>query len=244
MPYQKQWELLKKTAELGKLPHAYLFYGQDRDGIRALAFNFVQLINGEDSLKNVHPDLHIVEPEENEEIEIIQIRDLRAKLSLRSYSAFFKTAIIDQADRLNQEAQSAFLKLLEEPSGQTLFILITAYPETILPTILSRVERMRFYSRRKEEDFDPAHIKKIGEISRLDLAGRFQRAKELSEDTADLKKMLEAWLWHFRSALLSGTDSDRPKIIQILKTMQTVHYLISTTNVNPRLALEIIMLEL
>jgi len=244
MLYQKQWELLKKTAELGKLPHAYLFYGPNLAGIKNLAFDFVGLINGEDSLSGVHPDLHIIEPQENGEIEIAQIRDLRAKLSLKSYLASFKAAIVDQADRLNQEAQSAFLKLLEEPSGQTLFILITKYPETILPTILSRLERMRFYSRRKEEDFDPAHIKKISEISRLDLAGRFQLAKKLSEDAAELKKMLEAWLWHFRSALLSGADSDRPKTIQILKTIQTIHHLISTTNINPRLALEIIMLEL
>ena len=238
--YQKQWQFLKRTVELGKIPHAYLFYGQNGSGIKDLALELVKLINGEDSLKGVHPDLVIIEPQDNGEIEISQIRELRSKLSLKSYSAPFKAAIIDQAHTLNEEAQSAFLKLLEEPKGLTLFILITSYPEMLLSTVLSRLERLRFCS--SPQKYSGDDIKKISEIRQGDLAERFQYAKELSEDPQNLKKILETWLEYFREELLS--DLRQTKTIKILKLLQTTHHLLSTTNVNRRLALEILMLEL
>ncbi|MEK7503797.1 MAG: DNA polymerase III subunit [Patescibacteria group bacterium] len=263
----KQWQLLKKTAELGKTPHALLFYGQLASGKRALALEFIKLLNCEakdfearpcltcracsDIKKNTHPDLTIVEPEESKEIKITQIRDLQNSLSLKSYSAPFKTVIIDKAHLLNQEAQSAFLKMLEEPKGNSLFILISEYPEMLLPTILSRVERLRFYSLPVSEK-NTKEKEAIGEITRLsseNLLSRFQYAKALADSSADLKSVLDIWLSYFRETLLgviNGKSSDYPimKLRKILKTIQDISFLISTTNVNNRLALEILMLEL
>ena len=158
--HQRQWKFLKKTFELGRISHAYLFCGQKHLGKATLAKEFIKLINCQqdsrqnkpcqkcrsckDIEKNQHPDFYLVEPEDGE-IKIAQIRNLIAKLSLCSFSAPFKTAIIDEAHCLNQEAQSALLKLLEEPKGRTLFILISEYQEMLLPTILSRVETIKFY---------------------------------------------------------------------------------------------------
>lgn len=239
MTYQKQWQFLKKMAELGKIPHALLFCGPDSEGKKALALDFIKLVNGEVQ-KKVNPDLLIIEPQGNKEIKISQIRELRSKLSLRAYSAPFKAVIIDKAHCLNQEAQSAFLKLLEEPKGQTIFILIAEYPEKLLPTILSRVEKLRFYS--SPPSWNEEKIKELLEVSRADLAQRFQYAKKLSEDPQSLPEILENWLRYFRAVLLSNLN--QTKTIKILKTIQTLHYLISTTNLNPRLALEILMIEL
>jgi len=263
----KQWQFLKKTAELGKTPHALLFYGQDACSKRTLALEFIKLLNCEakkfkdrpclacrgcqDIERNTHPDLTIIEPEEGKEIRITQIRDLQNNLSLKAYSAPFKAAIIDKAHLLNQEAQSAFLKILEEPKGNSLFILISEYPEMLLPTILSRVERLRFYSppvreRSKEEK---EAIDEIIELSRKNLLARFQYAKTMAEDSADLRGVLDVWLNYFRETLLA-TINGKPgdysvlKLRKILKTIQNITFLISTTNVNPRLALEILMIEL
>ncbi|MDO8559381.1 MAG: hypothetical protein Q7R84_03545, partial [bacterium] len=82
---------------------------------------------------------------------------------------------------------------------------------------------------------------KISKIVKSDLGKLFQHAKELADDPQNLKKTLESWLSYFREVLLS--DPSQAKIIKILKTIQSMHYLLSTTNVNPRLALEILMLE-
>lgn len=236
---------LKKAVELGKIPHALLFYGQGEEEKIAVAMEFVKLLNGAKSLEGVRPDLAIVEPllsqddSEEEEIKIAQIRELHSKLALKSYSSPFKVAIIKKAHYLNEEAQSALLKLLEEPKGRTIFILITEYPEILLPTILSRVERLRFSGSLKLE---PAAGEDISKIFKSALDKRFQYAKELSEDPKNLKKNLEAWMAYFREKLLA--DPNQPQLVKILKNIQSTHYLISTSNVNRRLALEILMLEL
>lgn len=262
--YSKQWEFLKKTQELGKTPHALLFCGQDSIGQKALALEFIKLLNCQalsqglgggacqkcracqDIEKKVHPDLFIIKPEENKEIKISQIRALHSQLSLRAYSAPFKAVIIDQAHCLNQQAQSAFLKLLEEPKGKTIFILITQYPEMLLLTILSRVERLRFYS--LAPSCPKEKTKELLELSRSDLVQRFHYAKKLSEEQPDLKVFLAPWLAHFREmfiATVNGQSQDYSltKLSRILKLIQTTDFLITTTNINRRLALEILMIE-
>ncbi len=242
MSYPKQWQFLKKMAELGRIPSALLFSGQDPKSIKSLALDFISLVNGY-KIKEGHPDLYIVGPDESGEIKISQIRELHAKLSLKSYSAPFKSIIIDRAHTLNWEAQSAFLKLLEEPKGQTLFILITDYPDLLLPTIISRVEHLKFPSRFPAlTDFQKKTISEMQKLKKADLAARFQYARKLSENPDNLREILEAWLRYFRDDLLAGKQ-DR-KNIKVVKTIQTVNFLLSTTNVNPRLALEILMLEL
>jgi len=258
--HQKQWQFLRKTAELGKTPHALLFYGQSSIGKKTLAVEFVKLLNCQnedfakrpcntcracrDMTKNTHPDLFIISPQENKEIKISQIRDLQINLSLKSYSAPFKAAIIDKAHLLNQEASAAFLKMLEEPKGKTVFILLSEYPEMLLPTILSRVERLRFLAPalRQKSDEEKKLVDEILKIGKQDLLVRFQYAKKLTEAPGDLKEVLDTWLAYFREKLLA--DIGDVKLRKILKTIQSITFLISTTNVNPRLALEMLMLEL
>lgn len=260
--HKKQWKFLEKSVELGKIPHAFLFSGQDSIGKTTFALEFIKLVNCQsqterpcgkcrscsDIDKKTHPDLFIIKPEEGKEIKISQIRNLNSKLSLRSYSAPFKAIIIDQAHFLNQEAQSAFLKLLEEPKGKTIFILISQYPDMLLPTILSRVERLKFYSPfQKKTDIETA--KEISKISKADLASRFQYAKELTGEDQDAEKTLDSWLSYFREKMIltaNNKNHDYPqvKLNRIIKTIQTTQFLISTTNVNTRLALEMLMLEL
>ena len=265
--HQKQWEFLKKTQELEKTPHALLFYGQNSIGKKALAIEFIKLLNCQDENiakrpckrcrtcldieKNVSPDLFIVDPQESKEIKISQIRALQNHLSLMAYSAPFKAVIIDKAHCLNQEAQSAFLKLLEEPKGKTVFILITEYQEMLLSTILSRVERIRFYGApvKAESVKQKKIISEMLKIKNQDMALRFQYAKELAEEPQNLKEVLETWLIYFREIFISAVNSQKKdgsqdKLSRILRLIQKTDFLISTTNVNPKLALEILMLEL
>ena len=119
----------------------------------------------------------------------------------------------------------------------------------LLPTILSRVERLRFYSALKTVDPQEKRIKEILQIGRSDLAMRFQYAQKLSQEPRDLKEILDLWLRYFREVLLltinnKSKDYSIAKLQRILRLIQTTSFLISTTNVNPRLALEMFMLEL
>ena len=205
MLYPKQWQYLKKTYELQKMPHALLFYGQHSIGKKALALELIKLLNCQygntaerpcqtcraclDIGKNVYPDLLIVEPEEDKEIKISQVRALHDHLALRAYASSFKAVMIDRAHLLNQEAQIAFLKLLEEPKGRTIFILLTQYPEMLLPTILSRVERLRFYStgtKFQVNEHQKQMIAELLKISKQELVLRFAYAKKLTETLLDV----------------------------------------------------------
>lgn len=316
--HQKQWQFFKKSAEMGKIPHGLLFYGQEQVGKKTFAIEFAKFLNCQlddnskkpcqkcknclDIGRKSYPDLIFVEPQSlNGEIQISQIRELARSLSLKSYSSRFKVAILDKAHSMNQEAQSCFLKLLEEPRGETILILISEYPEILLPTILSRVQKIRFSPLGNREiensllergipeekaryltslsfgkpgmidDFlqDVSKVdsqKKIIEdavkISKSDLAARFQYAKNLCGENPDnpaakLKEVLEIWLKFFRKIfLLHLADSKEKaeeqvpkqypisKLVKIIRTIQSTNFLLSTTNANPKLALEILLMEL
>jgi DNA polymerase-3 subunit delta' len=70
--------------------------------------------------------------------------ELRRIMSFRPVEGRWKIAMLSDADLLRKEAANAFLKLLEEPSAQTVFILTTSRPDRMLPTILSRCQHLRF----------------------------------------------------------------------------------------------------
>jgi DNA polymerase-3 subunit delta' len=77
-------------------------------------------------------------------ISIDDIRELRQGLSLHPYEGGRQAAVIAQADRMTEEAGNAFLKMLEEPSPSTIFILVSDRPNALLPTIVSRCQKVRF----------------------------------------------------------------------------------------------------
>ena len=90
LSYQKQWQFLKKTVELGKIPHALLFYGQNLTEKMSAALDFVKLINCQDERcrqdieKNVHPDLFIIEPQDKEITIAVQINGkVRAEILIQ-----------------------------------------------------------------------------------------------------------------------------------------------------------------
>ena len=70
--------------------------------------------------------------------------EVRRAMSFKPVEGRYKIAIMTDADLLRTEAANAFLKLLEEPGPQTVFVLTTSRPDRLLPTILSRCQRIRF----------------------------------------------------------------------------------------------------
>ena len=246
--HEKQWEFLKKSAELGRLPHALLFYGQKGLGKKALAIKFSKFLIKEIS----PPDFILIEPQ-GKEIQISQIRDLIQKLSFKPYLADFKIAVLNKAHLMSQESQNCFLKFLEEPTDKTYLILITEYPAMLLPTILSRVQKLRFFPEKGFENEDNKElISDLVKISESDLAFRFKYAKDVQ--TGDLKETLDTWLRYFRKILISRLIQEKKtdtfsnysinKLKDIIRHIQSTKFLISTTNVNSRLALEILLMKI
>ncbi|MBN2184466.1 MAG: AAA family ATPase [Candidatus Krumholzibacteriota bacterium] len=80
----------------------------------------------------------------NRSIGIEMIRSLIEALSKQPFEGAYSPVILFEVHRATIEAQNAFLKLLEEPPSSAVLILVTEYPERLLPTILSRCQEIRF----------------------------------------------------------------------------------------------------
>lgn len=147
--HKKQINFLEKIITSKNLPHAFLFSGQEKIGKKKIAFALAQKILKTKNLFS-HPDFIFLEPEK-EIISIEMIKELNRKIGLTPFSGEFKIAILDSAEKMTKEAQNCFLKTLEEPRGKTLIILISSFPELLLPTILSRCQVIKFFPLSKKE---------------------------------------------------------------------------------------------
>ena len=131
--------LLTKAHAQDRLAHGYLLTGPEGSGKRWLASQLCGLLVGATDSPLTHPDVHTIEPEsKSRRIVIDQVRELERQLQMRSSQGGRKVGIIFDADRLQPQASNAFLKTLEEPPAQSHLILVSALPDQMLETILSR----------------------------------------------------------------------------------------------------------
>ena len=98
------------------------------------------------ALEGIHPDVILVAREQgdkgrSQEIKVGQIRRMTADAQLAPSEADRKVYIVDEAERMNDRAQNALLKALEDPPGHACFILCAASPDRLLPTVRSRCVR-------------------------------------------------------------------------------------------------------
>jgi DNA polymerase-3 subunit delta' len=97
------------------------------------------------TLQAAHPDVATIEPD-GLSIRIDQIREkVHQQAHLKPMEGRYKIYIIDSAEMLTTEAANSLLKILEEPPSQVVLILVTAAPQSLLPTIRSRCQEIRFY---------------------------------------------------------------------------------------------------
>ena len=135
-----------------RIPHAILIEGDAGLGRHTLARYIAKaaVCEGEERpcgscrhchLSDVgsHPAISVIAPEEGKkQISVDQIRALRAEAFVKAHSAECRVFIIDGAERMNENAQNALLKVLEEPPVGVKFILITLSRTILLSTIVSR----------------------------------------------------------------------------------------------------------
>ncbi|MGC8530250.1 MAG: AAA family ATPase [Leptospirillia bacterium] len=122
-----------------------------------------------------HPDFHVLDPGETQSIGIDAVRKLLRETLESSLVSPVRIALLDDVHRLTPEASNSLLKSLEEPSDNLLFFLLSPSPDRLLPTLLSRLLKVRFVSlsdgdllavaRELRPESSPEEIERAGVLS-------------------------------------------------------------------------------
>ena len=155
--HEKIKEHLQNAIRMDKVSHAYIFNGPDKSGKMMLAERFAMALQCEEkkptpcgechsckqALHHNQPDIVYVR---HEKPNVISVDDIRTQLNhdivVKPYAGPYKIYIIDEAEKLNPQAQNALLKTIEEPPAYAVIMLLTTNADLFLPTILSRCIRL------------------------------------------------------------------------------------------------------
>lgn len=151
---------LRQAWTANRLPHAILVQGADGLGKGSFAAWLAAAVLCEKSVNGTldacgacascalfkagsHPDLHWIAPEaEKTQLSVDQVRAACEKLSKTSFRQGYKVAILEPAHQMTPGAANSVLKTLEEPSPNSLLVLLTSRPSGLLPTVRSRCQKL------------------------------------------------------------------------------------------------------
>lgn len=227
---ERNLSILLKLDAADNLPHALLFTGPDRIGKKSAALKFIE------DLPHVKSDLVCLT---ESPIQIKQIRDLKRKFSITTFGNLRKIAIIENADAMRAEAANAFLKLLEEPRGNALFVLISHTRSRVMPTIASRAVEIRFTQQvLPTGKITSPHDKTIQIFEQGFLYEKFREAKKFNlQNKSELIDLLDSWLSKLRADFINNASA-----LYLLKKIFSAKQDILTTNANPQIIIEELLL--
>lgn len=238
--------ILERLTGAGRVPNSLLFSGPEGVGKKRFALAVAKAIictgNGcgrcascrridafersrsenKDDYKRVffteHPDVGLVLPY-NRNILVDGIRDLEREAYFRPYEAQARFFIIDDADKMNDAASNALLKTLEEPAQTSHIFLISSRPDSMLQTIHSRCQVIRFACV-EAKDIE-GHLLKTEKFSPLDAGlvarlcgGSIGRALEM-----DVEKFYAARETMLRVLESAITGANRAALLQTSEAM-------------------------
>ena len=212
-----------------KVNHAYMFEGIDGIGKNLFAKEFGKLLINVDNVDN-SPDYINIEPT-GSSIKIAQIRELQSDIIIKPHSKY-KIYVINHAEKMTVESQNALLKTLEEPPEYAIIILITNNKESLLPTIKSRCEIIKFLPisimELKRYLMDRGVEEKRSALLANFSRGSIEKALELSESSDfsimrdDIQKYIQDILDKNMVEILnisSDMDKYKDKVIIVLDMM-------------------------
>lgn len=256
---------LKNAIRMEKVSHAYIFNGESSAGKMMLAEAFATALQceagGAESCMNCRscrqaaeynqPDIIYVT---HEKPNVISVDDIRHQLNndivIKPYSSKYKIYIVDEAEKMNTQAQNALLKTIEEPPAYGIILLLTNNADAFLPTILSRCITLSLKS--VNEDLIKEFLMKkymipdyqadvcaafaqgnVGKAIQLAASGEFN---ELKAFTLSVVKKLEDMDLYELNGMLKQINDYKPKVGEFLDLFtlwfRDVLYMKATNDVN------------
>ncbi len=258
-------EHLKNAIRMEKISHAYILNGESNAGKMMLAEAFATALqcesHGDESCMNCRscrqaaehnqPDIIYVT---HEKPNVISVDDIRHQLNndivIKPYSSKYKVYIVDEAEKMNIQAQNALLKTIEEPPAYGVILLLTTNADSFLPTILSRCITLNLKS--VNEDLIKSYLMKkyhipdyqadvcaafaqgnVGKAIQLASSGEFN---ELKSATLSLVKKLDDMDLYELNGCIKQINDFKPKINEYFDLLtlwfRDVLYMKATNDVN------------
>jgi len=246
--------------------HAYLLFGGTIEERADAARVCAEFLTG-GTMDSRNPDAVMVRPEKDkDQISIAQVRELEHFFSLKPYFGKGRIAILNGADRMDEAAQSALLKTLEEPPAEGALILLADRPGLLLPTVLSRVQQVRLSGTHEGIDKNNDMVYTLLGLIQAHTAERLSIIERIAkDDETDTQDVLFVWISFFRdlSHLSLGMGEDTIKhsfclpemrktlkerqytpsrIGEILSEFLRTSFALHATHMNKRLTLEYLSL--
>src|SRR5215510_6157072 len=218
---QRNKEILQRLLKNGRVNSTLIFAGPDGMGKRQFALAYAKAANCQKAPAGVYAldgcdecsacrridaggygDVTVVRPD-GQFIKIAQTREMTEEVYFRPREGRQRFFIIDEADRLREEAANSLLKTLEEPPSTSTIILLTARPDALLLTIRSRAQRLNFST------LSVAEMEKY-------LAENYPRP---SADTALLARVTEGRIGQATAFDLSVYRQERRTLIELLELL-------------------------
>jgi DNA polymerase III delta prime subunit len=264
---KKMKKYLDRLAQSPKRPSSFLFFGAGDEEKTEAAFYFIQKISkkaGDEEFSErirsgAHPDVVVIEPETVEdkkgrtrekEITIDQVRKAQGHLKYFPYELKYKFCLIKKSQKLNAESSNALLKILEEPTASTIFILLASGVDSVLPTIASRCAALRF-SKTELPSWSEENRKRLREIFVEEIHEKFGFAEKISKDKSGAIEILKDWEAVMADSLrnLAGKESQAEwkkarKIAAAIRENREAINKMENSNASPRSILENLLLGL
>ena len=216
-----------------------IIFGSNQSARSTKALEIARALELEYS-ENNH-DIKVVEtPEDKKSIGIDEVREITKFLSNKPFSHKNKAVIIAEAHLMTREAQNALLKTLEEPPSFATLILLAKTEESVLPTVLSRCQKIGL-SREINAGIDKNETGKGSSVSFIDLLNQNTGKKlEWASETAKMDKkeiinLLEKLISEGRNSLNEYRGSG---VVALLNNLNKVRQDLENTNINTKIALE------
>ena len=194
MEVDEAYSLIEKAVQSGRVANAYLLVGGVRGCAGELAERVLHLLFGPGDLR-VHPDVHRLVPAKK--TRVIPVDAMRERMidpmEKTSFTGGWKAGVVVAAECMRPESANAFLKTLEEPPPRTLFLLLSERPEKLLPTIISRCQRVDLPDARGQQLEEPYRTQMLDVLASDTLTGVTARAAAAAKLTAILEELKGAF---------------------------------------------------